>query len=59
MNRRPERFYLDSERTVRAFVKDYTGLNPVDLGIAKFNFAQLLPGEWDFGNDTPFLPFEE
>lgn len=59
MNRRPERFYLDSEGTVRAFVKDYTGLNPVDLGIAKYNFAQLLPGEWDFGNDTPFLPLEE
>lgn len=59
MNRHPERFYLDSDGTIRAFVKDYTGFNSVDLGIAKYNFAQLLPGEWDFGNNAPFIPFEE
>lgn len=56
-NRRIERFYIDNERNIRVYVDDYNGLIPVDMGIAKYNFSQIMQGEWDFGNDTIFYPY--
>lgn len=57
MNKRPVRIRVDADGAYHAFVPNMTGFTPVDLGIAKFNFEQVVPGEWERGNDAPFLPF--
>ncbi len=57
MNKRPVRIRVDADGTYHAFVPNMSGFTPVDLGIAKFNFEQVVPGEWERGNDAPFLPF--
>ncbi|HBC21255.1 MAG TPA: hypothetical protein DC009_04030 [Porphyromonadaceae bacterium] len=57
MNKRPVRIRVDADGTYHAFVPNMSGFTPVDLGIAKFNFEQVVPGEWERGNDAPFLTF--
>lgn len=58
MNKQPVRIWIDSERDIHACVASTSGFNPIDLGIAKFNFSQIIPGEWLWGNNARFLPDE-
>lgn len=56
MNRREVRIWIGSDNMIHASVPEMTGFQPIDLGIAKYNLRQIIPGEWDFGNDAPFFP---
>ncbi len=59
LNARPVRIYVESDDDglhVTARVDDYEK-NAVDLGIAKFNFAAAVGGEWEWGNGGKFLPW--
>ena len=55
LNKRPVRITLDEENRPVAFVPDEKGYNPIDLGIAKFNFGYMVDGIWEWGNHAPFL----
>ncbi len=59
LNARPVRICVESDDDglhVMARVDDYEK-NAVDLGIAKFNFAAAVGGEWEWGNGGKFLPW--
>lgn len=57
LNARPVRIGVVSDESglsVVAKVADYEK-NAVDLGIAKYNFASAVGGEWEWGNGGKFL----
>lgn len=56
LNRKPVRITINQEGMLTAFVKEESGYNLIDLGIAKFNFQYVMGGSWEFGNGAPFLP---
>lgn len=58
MNRRPVTISADDEH-IYATVKKMEGFTPVDLGIAKFNIAAAIGGEWEWGNGAPLLLTDE
>lgn len=58
LNRRPVRLrvcHSSDSMEVKAFVQDVNDSNLIDLGIAKCNMSMVSPGEWEWGNDAPFL----
>lgn len=55
LNKRPVRIWIDSENDIHACVPSDAGFFPIDLGIAKFNFSQIIPGEWLWGNNARLL----
>lgn len=62
LNRQPVRIsLLESEgaSTLVAGVSDPNPGNLIDLGIAKFNFAAVAPGDWEWGNNAPFYVDEQ
>lgn len=57
LNRQPVRISLsDNGQLISRTEGRYTG-SAVDLGIGKFNFAAVAPGEWEWGENAPFLPY--
>ena len=57
LNSKPVRLstqILNGRPVIIAGVKDYAK-NAVDLGIAKYNVANVLPGVWEWGNNEPFF----
>lgn len=58
LNKQPVRIAADVSQPiaeVRAFVDTKNRKNLIDLGIAKFNFAAVCNGEWEWGNNAPFF----
>lgn len=58
-NGQPVRFHIrviDGIRRVCAAVDPSKEHRLIDLGIAKFNFAAAVGGDWDWSNDAPFYP---
>lgn len=59
LNRQPVRLTLRKEERGESLVAFTTGTyekESVDLGIAKFNFAAAVGGDWDWGPDSEFYP---
>lgn len=57
-NKQPVRFSIVDDgatSTITASVDKSNPKNLTDLGIAKFNFGAVAPGEWEWGNGAPFL----
>jgi hypothetical protein len=57
MNKRPTRLHLlekDGELHIAAYTDEDTAANQIDLGIAKFNFASVVEGEWEWGQNGIF-----
>lgn len=58
MNRRPVRLKMrevGGRSRIVAFTDD-SGKYAVDLGIAKYNVAAVVPGVWEWGENAPFIP---
>ena len=55
LNKQPVRIYLNSDGMIcaRSIPADYK--SSIDLGIAKFNFASVALGYWEWGEDAPFF----
>lgn len=59
LNKKPVRISMiqqDGQVLLTAGVKDYKR-NAIELGIAKYNMANVLSGDWEWGNFMPFIPF--
>lgn len=57
VNKRPVRIWIDTEKDIHASLTTDASFAPCDLGIAKFNFQEVFPGEWTWGDGARFLPF--
>ncbi len=58
MNKQPVRVWIGEDTFLHAglaFTGDYTSY---DLGIAKFNFQAVIPGQWEWGVDGRFQKAE-
>lgn len=58
VNRRPVRLKMTEVETGKA-IKAFTitkGGAPIDLGIAKYNIASVVGGEWEWGENGIFIP---
>ncbi len=58
-NRQPVRIHLvelEGVRHVAAFTSKDSPDMRIDLGIAKFNFASVVNGIWEWGQNAPFIP---
>ena len=58
-NRQPVRIHLvelEGVGHVAAFTSKDSPDMRIDLGIAKFNFASVVNGIWDWGQNAPFIP---
>ncbi len=55
LNKQPVRIYLDKEGRLAARSLPADDKSAIDLGIGKFNFAALAPGEWEWGENAPFI----
>ncbi len=59
LNRQPVRLTLknaEGENSIVAFTSGSYEKEAVDLGIAKFNFASAVGGDWEWGPDSLFYP---
>lgn len=54
MNKQPVRIYMSDDGRLNARSLPATDKSAIDLGIGKFNFAAVSPGEWDWGENAPF-----
>ncbi len=57
LNKRPVRIAVDPSGdtpTVTAYVDTKNERNLIDLGIAKYNFASVCDGDWEWGNHSQF-----
>lgn len=60
LNSQPARFAvknIDGTERIVAYTID-PAKHAIDLGIAKFNFQCIAPGEWEWGENAAFIPFE-
>lgn len=54
LNKRPVRIsYREGRLYARSLPADKK--SAIDLGIGKFNFSAVAPGEWEWGEDAPFI----
>lgn len=61
LNRQPVRLKMkpvEGRSRIVAFTED-VDKNAVDLGIAKYNVAAVVPGVWEWGENAPFIPDED
>jgi hypothetical protein len=57
MNKKQTRVHLlqkDKEQYIASFTDEDSIANQIDLGIAKFNFASVVGGEWEWGQNGVF-----
>lgn len=57
MNARPARIWLDADGNIMAGTVKNGGFTQVDLGIALFNFEQIIPGEFTNTSPAQFTKF--
>lgn len=57
VNARPARIWLDKDNQIWSGTVKSGGFTQVDLGIAQFNFEQIIPGEFIHTNPAPFTCF--
>lgn len=55
-NRQPVRISIDNEGVLSARTISHDTFSDVDLGIGKFNFASVAPGDWEWGQGGRFWP---
>lgn len=55
LNKRPVRITLSDSGELCARSLPADAKSAIDLGIAKFNFAAVAPGEWEWGEKAPFI----
>lgn len=55
LNKQPVRIYLNKDGEIAARTLPGDEKSSIDLGIGKFNFAEVAPGEWEWGENAPFL----
>ncbi len=58
LNKRPARIKYD-KGNVLMYVESNSDKSQIDLGIAQFNFQAVYPGEWEWGNPSLFIPFDD
>ncbi len=56
LNKQPVRVLLDEDRNLHAYSIPGTPKSAIDLGIGKFNFASVAPGDWEWGERSVFYP---
>ena len=59
LNKRPVRIALqknENGNNLIAYTDTDGKFSAIDLGVAKFNFASVAGGEWEWGQKAPFLP---
>lgn len=54
LNKQPVRVTLDENGMLTARSIPATPKSAIDLGIGKFNFAAVAPGDWEWGEGAPF-----
>lgn len=58
LNKQPVRIGFNADGNLEAFTVGGDDKSSIDLGIAKFNFAEASDaGEWEWGEHAIFLPF--
>lgn len=56
LNKRPTRIECNNGE-IYLKVNSNKDSDLIDLGIAQYNFQHVLPGEWEWGNPSKFLPY--
>lgn len=56
LNKQPVRVGLADDGMLYARSLPADAKSAIDLGIAKFNFAAVAPGDWEWGERAPFYP---